>query len=100
MMSFLLPNLASFGNLDDFFGGDRSATSATFFVQEAENLSKRVGVRGIPKKRAIATNVDEADLLQLFKVMGKSGSWYFEFVLDFAGDHARGVSGKQKPHDL
>ena len=76
------------------------ATCATFFVKEAEDFSKRVRVRGIPKKRTLAPNVDEADLLQFFEMVGKSGSWDFEFALDFACDHARGVRGKQKPHDL
>jgi len=86
--------------LNHGFGGDSTGTCAAFFIEKIQNFAQRIGVGGVPEKRALAANFHEADLLELLEMMGKRGSRDAEFFLNFAGDHAGGVSGKQQTQDL
>jgi len=62
----------SFGELDDGFRRHSAGAGAAFFVKKTEELAEGVGAGGIPKKCAFTADVYEADLLELFEVMGKS----------------------------
>jgi hypothetical protein len=44
--------------------------------------------------------MDEADLFQFLQMMRKGGSGDAELFLDFAGDHAVGMSGKEEAENL
>jgi hypothetical protein len=44
--------------------------------------------------------MDEADLFQLFQVVGKRGSGDAQLFLDFTGDHAVGMRGEQEAENL
>jgi len=44
--------------------------------------------------------MDEAHLFQFFQMMRKGGSGYAELFLDFAGDHAVGMRGKEEAENL
>ena len=44
--------------------------------------------------------MDKAHLFQFLQMMRKGGSGDAELFLDFAGDHAVGMSGKEKAENL
>ena len=86
--------------MDDRFRGYRAAACAAFFIEKIHNFAKGIGVRGIPEISALAAHMDEADLFQFLQMMRKGGSGDAELFLDFAGDHAVGMSGKQEAENL
>jgi hypothetical protein len=86
--------------LNNGFGGNGATARAAFFVEKIQDFAQRIGIRGIPKIGAFAANVDEANLFQLFEMMGKRGSRDFEFVLEFAGDHSVRVGGEEQAENL
>jgi hypothetical protein len=86
--------------LDDGFCGDGAASRAALFVEEIHHFSEGLGIRGIPEVGALAADIDEAHLLQFFKVMRKSRSRDAQFFLDFSGDHSVGMSSKQEAENL
>jgi hypothetical protein len=86
--------------LDDGFCGNGAGTGAAFLVKEAEDFAQGLGVGGIPKKGAVAADVDEAHLFELFKVMRKRRCGNTEFFLDFSGDHAGGMRGEEETKNL
>jgi hypothetical protein len=90
----------SFRDLDDGIGGNGAAARATLFVEKVHDFSQGVGISRIPEKSALASHVDEADLFQFFQVMRKCGRRDAEFFLDFAGNHAFWMSGKEQPENL
>jgi hypothetical protein len=65
-------------------------------VEKVQDFTQSVRVCGVPEIGAFAADVDQTDLLQFLEMMRKSGSGDAEFLLDFAGDHAGGVSGKEE----
>jgi hypothetical protein len=73
---------------------------AALLVKEIEDFAERAGIRGIPEKSAIAAHMDEADLLELFQMVRKSGSGDAELFLDFTGDHAGGMGSQEQAENL
>src|SRR5438128_4019645 len=89
-----------FRDLHDFFRSDSATARAAFFIQKSEHFAQRIRVRGIPEKSSFAPHVHKSNLFQFFEMMRKSGCGNFEFVLHFSGDHAAGVRGQERAHDL
>src|SRR5690242_4993130 len=92
--------IASLGNLNDGFDGYGARTRAALFVEESENLAEGIRAGGVPEKGAFAAGLHEADLLELFQMMGKRGGGNFELVLKLAGDHSCRMRRKKKADDL
>jgi hypothetical protein len=86
--------------VDNGFFGDGAISRAAFVVEKAEHFAERVGAGRVPKECAGAAYANEADLAELFQMMGKSRSGDVEFILNFACDHTRGVRGEEQAHDL
>jgi len=86
--------------LDDGFGGNSAGARAALFVKEVQDFAQRIGVRGIPEKSALATHVDQPNLLQFLQMVGERGSGDTELFLDFSGDHSRGVGRKEQAENL
>jgi hypothetical protein len=82
------------------FSRHSARARAAFFIEKIQDFSQRVGVRGIPKISAFSADIDEADLLQLFEVVGERGSRDTEFILELAGDHSGRVSGEEQAENL
>jgi hypothetical protein len=82
------------------FFGDGPISRAAFVVEKAEHFAERVSAGGVPEKSAGAADANEADLAKLFEMVGESGGGDVEFVLNFAGDHAGGVSGEKEAENL
>jgi len=86
--------------LDDGFRRDYAIAGATLFVQKAKNLLQRGGVGFVPKKCTRAANVHQADMAQFFEMVRQGGSGDAQLILNFTGDHAGGVSGKEQANNL
>jgi hypothetical protein len=86
--------------LDNGFSGDGVGARAALFVKEIEDFAKRVRIRGIPEKSALAAHMDEAHLFELFQMMRKSGSGDAELFLNFAGDHSSGMGSQEQAENL
>ena len=86
--------------MNDGFGRHGATARAAFFVEKIHDFAQRAGVRGIPKIGAFAADVDEANLLELFEMVGKGGGWNAELFLDFAGDQAGRVGGEKETENL
>jgi len=82
--------------LDDRFCRNRAAARAAFFIEKIHDFAEGVGVRGIPEVGALAAHIDETHLFQFLKVVRKGGSGDAELFLDFTGNHAVGMSGKEE----
>jgi hypothetical protein len=80
--------------------GHGARARAAFFVEKIYDLAQGIGVRGVAEIGALAADLDEADLSQLFEMVGERGSWNSEFLLDFAGDHAGGTGSEKEAKNL
>jgi len=81
-----------FTNLGHFFALYRPVSRATFGVQKAQQLSKRVSIRGVSQKRALTPHIHQTLGFELFQVVGQSGIGNVQFFLNFADYQAVGVS--------
>ena len=86
--------------MNDGFGRHGAGARAAFFIEKAQDFAQGIGVRGIPEISAFAADTDEANLFQFFKMVGERRSRDAEFVLEFAGDHSRWVSGEEQAENL
>jgi hypothetical protein len=86
--------------LNDGLRGDGTGARAAFFIEKVQDFAQRIGVRGIPKIGALAAYVDEADLPQLFQMVGERRSRNAEFLLDFSGDQAGRVGRQEQAENL
>jgi hypothetical protein len=90
----------SFGDLDNGISGNGAAARAALFIEEVHDFAQCVGISRIPQKSALAAHFDKTYLFQFFQVMRERRSGNGEFFLDFAGNHAFGVSGKEQAENL
>ena len=83
----------------DCFGLDRLVARAALGKQKADDLLKRLGVRGVAKERALATHGDQPFVLQLVEVMRERRWRDAQLGADLADDEAFRMGRQQKPHD-
>lgn len=86
--------------MDHGLRGHGARARAAFFVEKIHDFAQGIGVRGVAEIGALAADLDEADLSQLFEMVGERGSRNSELLLDFAGDHAGGMGSEKEPKNL
>jgi hypothetical protein len=86
--------------VDNGFFGHGAIPRTAFVVEKAKNFAERVGAGRIPEKCAGAADANEADLAEFFEMMRKGGRGDVEFILNFTGDHTRGMCGEKQTHNL
>src|ERR1700722_241498 len=83
----------------DGFGADRLVACAALGKQKPDKFLKCFGIRGMAKKRTLATNRHEAFVLQLVEVMRKCRRRDAQLGADLADDEAFRMSREQNADD-
>src|SRR5687768_7121038 len=83
----------------DTFRTDPARARAAFREQELEQVFDRLGIGGVPEKRALAAHRQDVLALEALEVMGERGRRNVELGADVAGGHSRRMRGQQEPDD-
>src|SRR5882762_5099708 len=86
-------------NLNKGFRRHSAAPGTALFIQKAQNFAQRIGVRGVPQKSSVPSDVNQADLLQFFQMMRERGGGNVQLLLNLAGHRAGRMNRQEKTQD-
>src|SRR5260370_23716947 len=84
---------------DDLVELNSLVAGATFRIEKTEQLLQGLGVGRVPEEGAVASDLNQILVLELFQVVGQGRIGDAKFALDLADDKAVRMSGEEKLHN-
>jgi hypothetical protein len=87
-MLLVSTGVSLFANVNDVLRPDCFASGAALRVQKLQQFLQRVRVGRVAQESALPDYLHKAFILEFVQVMGKGGTWDFQFLLNLANNEA------------